>query len=94
MIERYAALRRIDPAALRREFWLVTLHRKLKDAGRFIYIDRVRNNPDFLQWYPQSLIYVGRAMAQTPGFDRLERLLRTTIPGFPNEIAKPASSME
>ena len=94
MIERYAALRRIDPAALRREFWLVTLHRKLKDAGRFIYIDRVRNNPDFLQWYPQSLIYVGRAMAQTPGFDRLERLLRTAIPGFPNEITKPASSME
>jgi aminoglycoside/choline kinase family phosphotransferase len=94
MIDRYAALRRIDPTALRREFWLITLHRKLKDAGRFIYIDRIRKNPDFLQWYPQSLIYVGRAMVQTPGFDRLERLLRTTIPGFPNEIAKPPSSME
>jgi hypothetical protein len=94
MIDRYAALRRIDPAALRREFWLITLHRKLKDAGRFIYIDRIRKNPDFLQWYPQSLSYVGRAMAQTSGFGRLERLLRTTIPGFPDQISKPAPSME
>ena len=94
MIERYAALRRIEPEALRREFWLVTLHRKLKDAGRFIYIDRVRRNPDFLQWYPQSLVYVGRAAAQTPGFTGLERLLRSTIPGFPDEIPKPTSSME
>ncbi|MBW2160665.1 MAG: phosphotransferase [Deltaproteobacteria bacterium] len=94
MIERYAALRRIQPSALRREFWLVALHRKLKDAGRFIYIDRVRENPDFLQWYPQSLVYVGRALGQAPGFEALERLLRETIPGFPDAVAQPASSME
>jgi aminoglycoside/choline kinase family phosphotransferase len=94
MIDRYAALRRIDPAALRGEFWHVTLHRKLKDAGRFIYIDRVRKNPDFLQWYPQSLVYVGRATAQIPALEELERLLRATIPGFPDAVSKPASSME
>lgn len=94
MIERYAALRRIQPSALRREFWLVALHRKLKDAGRFIYIDRVRENPDFLQWYPQSLVYVGRALGQAPGFEALKRLLRETIPGFPDAVAQPASSME
>ena len=94
MIERYAALRRIDPAALRHEFWHVALHRKLKDAGRFIYIDRVRKNPDFLQWYPQSLVYVGRATAQAPGLEGLERLLAATIPGFPNAVSEPASSME
>jgi hypothetical protein len=94
MIERYAALRRIQPSALRREFWLVTLHRKLKDAGRFIYIDRVRENPDFLQWYPQSLVYVGRALGQAPGFEALKRLLKGTIPGFPDAVAQPASSME
>ena len=94
MIERYAALRRIQPSALRREFWLVALHRKLKDAGRFIYIDRVRENPDFLQWYPQSLVYVGRALGQAPGFEALERLLREAIPGFPDAVSQPASSVE
>jgi aminoglycoside/choline kinase family phosphotransferase len=94
MINRYAALRRIDPAVLRREFWLVALHRKLKDAGRFIYIDRVRKNPDFLGWYPQSLVYVGRAAAQACGFEALMTLLRHTIPGFPGAVSKPASTME
>ncbi|UCF48861.1 MAG: phosphotransferase [Myxococcales bacterium] len=94
MIERYAALRRINPSTLRREFWTVTLHRKLKDAGRFVYIDRIRKNPDFLQWYPQSLVYVGRATAQIPGFEALERLLREMIPGFPDAVSPPASSME
>ena len=94
MIDRYAALRRLEPAELRREFWLVTLHRKLKDAGRFIFIDRVRNNPDFLQWYPQSLVYVGRAMEQSPGFEGLWRLLAEAIPGFPDSVAKPASASE
>lgn len=94
MIERYAALRRIDPIVLRREFWLVALHRKLKDAGRFVYIDRVRRNPDFLQWYPQSLVYVGRAIDQTPGFAALGKLLAAAIPGYPDAVSAPSSSME
>lgn len=94
MVERYAALRRIDADSLLREFWLVTLHRKLKDAGRFVFIDRVRKNSDFLQWYPQSLVYVGRALAQSEGFEELDQLLRRTIPGFPDSVAVPASSME
>jgi len=94
MIDRYASLRSVDPEALRQEFWIVALHRKLKDAGRFIYIDRVRKNPDFLQWYPQSLVYVGRATTQIPGLEALERLLRSTIPGFPDAVAKPASALE
>lgn len=94
MIERYAALRRIDPSILRTEFWLVALHRKLKDAGRFIFIDRVRKNPDFLQWYPQSMVYVGRAAVQAPGFEAVADVLRRKIPGFPDEVQKPHSSAE
>ena len=94
MIDRYAALRRIEPSELRREFWLVTLHRKLKDAGRFVFIDRVRNDPDFLQWYPQSLLYVGRAMEQSPGFAGLRNLLAKAIPGFPDRVEKPDSASE
>jgi aminoglycoside/choline kinase family phosphotransferase len=94
MIDRYAALRRIPAEELRREFWLVTLHRKLKDAGRFIYIDRVRKNPDFLQWYPQSLVYVGRALAQNGEFESLSATLGRAIPGFPDSARKPASALE
>ena len=93
MIERYAALRRIDAAALEAEFWCVALHRKLKDAGRFVYIDRVRRNPDFLEWFPQSLVYVGRA-ARAVGLSELDSILRRKIPGFPNAVAEPKSSME
>ncbi len=94
LIDRYAALRRIRPAALRQEFWTVALHRKLKDAGRFVYIDRVRENPDFLQWVPQSLVYVGRAAGQLAGYEALNELLERTIPGYPDAVSKPRSSME
>jgi aminoglycoside/choline kinase family phosphotransferase len=94
MIDRYAALRRIDPEALHDEFWWVTLHRKLKDAGRFIFIDRVRRNPDFLQWFPQSLVYVGRALQKTPELGGIRELLEGLIPGFPDAVSKPDPSME
>ncbi len=94
MIERYAALRRIEPEVLKREFWWVTLHRKLKDAGRFVFIDRVRTNPDFLQWFPQSLVYVGRALERLPELQPLATVLRDAIPGFPHQVDKPSSSME
>ena len=94
MIARYAALRRIDPDVLHREFWWVALHRKLKDAGRFVYIDRVRKNPSFLRWFPQSLVYVGRALERSPGLGSLDELLRRAIPGFPDAVVEPASSME
>lgn len=94
MIARYAALRRIDPLVLREEFWWVTLHRKLKDAGRFIFIDRVRGNRDFLRWFPQSLLYVARAAERTSGMEALNELLQETIAGFPNAVSEPASSVE
>jgi aminoglycoside/choline kinase family phosphotransferase len=94
MIQRYAALRQFELEALRGEFWRVALHRKLKDAGRFIFIDRVRGNPSFLQWYPQSLVYVARAIDRIPEFASLGELLRSTIPGYPNAVSIPRSSME
>ncbi|MBI2975249.1 MAG: phosphotransferase [Deltaproteobacteria bacterium] len=42
-------------------FHLVTLQRKMKDAGRFVYIDRVKKNPNFLQYIPTSLRYIKNA---------------------------------
>ncbi len=93
MIDRYAALRRIDAEALHREFWWVALHRKLKDAGRFVFIDRVRRNPDFLRWFPQSLVYVGRAARRLPQMEPLYTILQATIPGFPNAVEPPPPSV-
>lgn len=91
MIEVYAGARGLEPEPLKQEFWLVALHRKLKDAGRFVFIDRVRNNPDFLQWYPQSLVYVGRALDRLSRFTGLHQALERAIPGFPDSVERPRS---
>ncbi len=55
-----------DPAGFRRLFLLQTLQRKLKDIGRFVFIDRVRKNPSFLRWIPSTAGYIREAMRQAP----------------------------
>jgi aminoglycoside/choline kinase family phosphotransferase len=51
------------------EFDLVTLQRKMKDSGRFVYIDRVKKNPSFLQYIPATLEYVRNAFERLQGPD-------------------------
>jgi aminoglycoside/choline kinase family phosphotransferase len=46
--------------ALGREFEWVTVQRKLKDAGRFVFIDRVKANPSFLRFVEPT---IDKAMA-------------------------------
>jgi N-acetylmuramate 1-kinase len=94
MIAYYVSLRGLSgPEAERfeRDFWLTAVHRKLKDAGRFVFIDRVRGNPGFLRWYPQSLCYVGRALEKLDGFRSLDGLLKRLIPGFPDQVPEPVA---
>ena len=67
---------------LREGFWWMTLQRKLKDAGRFVYIDRVRGNPSFLQWIPRSLGYVADAMRRVELREDWRQLLLTVDPGL------------
>lgn len=55
-----------DEGAFRRLFLLQTLQRKLKDIGRFVFIDRVRKNPSFLRWIPSTAGYIRHALAQAP----------------------------
>ncbi len=55
-----------DPAAFRRLFLLQTLQRKLKDVGRFVFIDRVRKNPSFLRWIPATVGYLREAVSAAP----------------------------
>jgi hypothetical protein len=67
LVEDFIAQARIeDRAAFRRLFVLQTLQRKLKDTGRFVFIDRVRKNPSFLRWIPASVGYVREALAAAP----------------------------
>ena len=64
-----------DREALHRAFHLQTVQRKLKDAGRFVYIDREKNNPDFLEYYGPSIQYVDTALQALPSWDALRDLL-------------------
>jgi aminoglycoside/choline kinase family phosphotransferase len=72
-------------------FWRVAAQRKLKDAGRFVFIDRVRRNPSFLVSFPQSLVYAGRALERVPALRDVHAILADRIPGFPNSVAVPAA---
>ena len=51
---------------IHRAFHLQTLQRKLKDTGRFIFIDQVKGNDSFLQYYEPSLQYVKNALENLP----------------------------
>lgn len=89
MLARYATKRGLDSAELTRAFRLVSVQRKLKDAGRFVFIDRVRKNPGFLPWYGPSVAYAARALAQLPEFAELHALLAAKLEGYPERIAAP-----
>ena len=64
----------LHKAAARREFDVVTVQRKLKDAGRFIFIDRVKKNPSFLPYFEPSLGKVRAALARLADEDDMREL--------------------
>ena len=61
-------------------FDLLTVQRKLKDAGRFEYIHRVKGNPSFLPSIPASLRYVRAALQGLPRLAGLQRLVGRYVP--------------
>jgi hypothetical protein len=66
-LDDYAAalgLSRGEREELGRSFDVLTVQRKLKDAGRFIFIDRVKKNPSFLPYFEPSLAKVRGALAR------------------------------
>lgn len=89
MIERLARARGDSNPELESAFAWVSVQRKLKDAGRFVFIDQVRANPGFLPWFAPSLRYVGRALAQLPELASLRALLTQKLPGFPDAVRTP-----
>lgn len=80
MIAHYTGLVGRDMSEVRVEFDLVTVQRKLKDAGRFVYIDRVKGNPGFLEYIPTSLDYVRAALRRMPDHTLLYDILNKNLP--------------
>jgi aminoglycoside/choline kinase family phosphotransferase len=74
----------LRPDVLAFEFHLVTVQRKLKDAGRFVFIDRVKGNPNFLPFVEPTLVKVRRSMAaigtKHPVIEELASILDPYLP--------------
>jgi aminoglycoside/choline kinase family phosphotransferase len=71
---------RLEYGPFREVFDLLTVQRKLKDAGRFVFIDRVRRNPGFLVSIPASLRCVREAFARRPDLAPLQAILARHVP--------------
>lgn len=68
----YATAAKLDAKsrdALVREFDLVTVQRKLKDAGRFVFIDRQKKNSSFLKFVVPTVAKVGKALERLAPHD-------------------------
>ena len=68
----YAAVAGLGPyelSKLKREFDLVTVQRKLKDAGRFVFIDKQKNNSSFLKFVEPTIEKVEGALARLAPYD-------------------------
>jgi aminoglycoside/choline kinase family phosphotransferase len=76
-LDEYAGELGFDSAArteLGRQFDFVTVQRKLKDAGRFVFIDRVKHNPTFLQFVEPTIAKARAALRRLEGDAEMARL--------------------
>jgi aminoglycoside/choline kinase family phosphotransferase len=79
-----SALDGSDRAAVVSQFDLVTVQRKLKDAGRFVFFDRVKGNPAFLKFVEPTIAKVRASLARLREDDdmrALEALLARVLQG-------------
>lgn len=61
-------------------FHLITLQRKLKDTGRFQFINSVKKNPNFLPHVPHSLAYVKKAFEELSEHSKLRDKIAFYVP--------------
>ena len=66
--------------AFRRLFDMTSIQRNLKAVGRFVYIDQVKHNPNFLRDIPPTLGYVRRNLEKYPELQSLHSHLRPYVP--------------
>ncbi len=69
-----------DPEEFLQTFDLLTIQRKLKDGGRFVFIDRVKQNPGFLPSIPASFRYVRDALRARPDLSAAAEVLARYVP--------------
>ena len=69
-----------DVDTFRRLFDITSIQRNLKAAGRFVYIDRVKGNPNFLASIPRTLQNVHANLTK---YSQLHRLLNHLSPYVP-----------
>jgi hypothetical protein len=80
LVSRFASALEVPIEGMADELHLVAVQRKLKDAGRFVFIDRVKKNASFLPHVPHSLELVRRSLAASPDLARLRALLADLLP--------------
>lgn len=78
-----ASLNKASKKTIFAEFDLVTVQRKLKDAGRFVFIDKTKHNPSFLRFVSPTIRKVGGALERLaphdPEMRELRDILRRTL---------------
>ena len=82
LVAYHAAAAGLEPRSFATLFDLQTVQRKLKDAGRFVFIDRVKKNPSFLVHIPNSLAYVARALGRLPELASVREILARHLAEF------------
>ncbi len=82
MLGFYRQLMPEAPSTLLRDFDLQTVQRKLKDAGRFVFIDQVKGNPSFLKFFDPSVRYAQEALRRLNAWPDLVELV--------SRVGKPA----
>ena len=70
----------LTAAEIERAFHLQCVQRKLKDTGRFVFIDRVKGNPSFLSYRDPSMAYVRASLRALAGYERVRGLLAELDP--------------
>lgn len=81
-LSEYADAAGLDAASRERlvfEFDLVTVQRKLKDAGRFVFIDRQKKNSSFLKFVSPTVAKVGKALERLASHDEDMRNLHAIL---------------
>ena len=77
-LSEYAAARGLasdEARALGFEFDVITVQRKLKDAGRFVFFERTRGDGSYLQFFVPTLKLVAAALSRLPARPELSGLL-------------------
>jgi N-acetylmuramate 1-kinase len=89
-LDEYAAALQLgaqERAHLGEEFDYITVQRKLKDAGRFVFIDRVKNNPSFLKFVSPTIAKVGAALSRLSSDADMRDLHAILRRAFPAECS-------